>query len=134
MILNKLCRLPLYRFPYKLIMWYLNIVLFHMVILFYINNNNNNNTLLLLYILYKCKNMILSRYCVEKSILILCHVLLLFIFPMHLSVLLLDLKGTYYASFYNMSNKSLMSQECVCEVLAQYTPQIIFHSLLKLPL
>ncbi len=28
----------------------------------------------------------------------------------------------------------LMSPECVCKVLAQNTPQIIFHSLLKLPL
>ncbi len=35
------------------------------------------------------------------------------------------LKGTYYAPFYKMLNKSLMSPECVFEVLAQNTPQII---------
>jgi len=27
-----------------------------------------------------------------------------------------------------------MSPECVCEVLAQNTPQIMFYSMLKLPL
>ncbi len=44
------------------------------------------------------------------------------------------LKGTYYAPFYKMWNKSLMSPERICDVLAQNTPQIIFYSLLKLPL
>ncbi len=110
----------------KKIMWYRNIVLFPMVILFYFNNNNNNNSvLLLLYILYKCKNMILSRYCVEKNINSMPRFVTVII-PMHLSVLLLDLKGTCYAPFYKMSNKSLISPECVCEALAQYTPRIIF--------
>ncbi len=33
-----------------------------------------------------------------------------------------------------MQNKYLISPECVCEVLAQNTRQIIFYSLLKLPL
>ncbi len=44
------------------------------------------------------------------------------------------LKGTNYAPFYKMSNKTLMSPERICEVLAQYTPQIHFYSLLKWPL
>ncbi len=41
---------------------------------------------------------------------------------------------TYYAPFYKMLNKSLMFPECICVVLAQNTRQIIFNSLLKLPL
>ncbi len=44
------------------------------------------------------------------------------------------LKGTYYAPFYKMYNKSIMSPERICEVLAQNTPQKVFYSLLKLAL
>ncbi len=36
------------------------------------------------------------------------------------------LKETYYAPFYNMLYKSLVSPEGVCEFSAQNTPQIIY--------
>ncbi len=41
---------------------------------------------------------------------------------------------TYYAPFYNMQYKSLVSPECVCEVSAQNTPQIIYYMILKMPI
>ncbi len=44
------------------------------------------------------------------------------------------LKETYYALFYKILNKSLMSPARIYEVLAQYTPQIDFYSLVKMVL
>jgi len=46
----------------------------------------------------------------------------------------INFKGWYNAPLYNMYNKSLLSAECICEVLAQNTPCIIFYSMLKLPI
>ncbi len=44
---------------------------------------------------------------------------------------IIHLKGIYYAPCYNMYNKSLMSPERICKVLAQNTPQRNLYSLLK---
>ncbi len=43
-------------------------------------------------------------------------------------------KGDLLCPFLQDVNKSLMSPERICEILAQNTPQINFYSLLKLPL
>ncbi len=45
-----------------------------------------------------------------------------------------SLKGTYYAPLYKMYYKSQVSPECVCEVSAQNTPQIIYYIILKMPI
>ncbi len=42
-----------------------------------------------------------------------------------------SLKEPYYAPFYNMLYKSQVSPECVCEVSAQNTPQIIYYIILQ---
>ncbi len=44
------------------------------------------------------------------------------------------LKETYYAPFYNMLYKSLVSPEGVCEFSAQNTPHIIYYISLKMPI
>ncbi len=42
------------------------------------------------------------------------------------------LKGTYYAPFYKMKYWSWVSPECVCEVSAQNTQQIIYYNSWKI--
>ncbi len=48
----------------------------------------------------------------------------------HLTCMLQCSKGPYYKMWY----KSQVSPECVCEVLAQNTPWIIYYIILKMPI